>query len=387
MGRQNTKISSARLLLNAEPFGFGPSAAIASVFPHLCEAFEVVSYVGKHHTLDLQNGLDYTAIHDVSHMCKEEREDVLIPLMRNYDIFVSAMDHKMVEIAQKAGLKTLYYDALTWYWKDIPLSVRRADLYMAQDFFGVSQRLSDIFGAQATNTAIVPPIVSPIESAAQHIRKDHVLINLGGLQNPYWDVESIGSFAEKVVSLAKASIPENEKVVVACSHAVAQRLNRADVQTCSRAFSRAEMLGVLSRAKWAFMTPGLGNIYDAAAYNIPTIWLPPANDSQGQQLRLLGAHNMQDAELDWHHFMDGEAIDYTAEQLSVLNDISAKAARFSHDKTVQKAFAVAVNRAARAVRVAKTTKTARLLAKFGTGGEAQIASHIKRFAGTCCRSV
>lgn len=30
------------------------------------------------------------------------------------------------------------------------------------------------------------------------------------------------------------------------------------------------------------MTPGLGNIYDAATFAKHVVWLPPANDSQGQ---------------------------------------------------------------------------------------------------------
>jgi hypothetical protein len=322
MAPRNTTSSSARLLLNAEPFGFGPSAAIASIHPHLRSAFDTVAYVGKHHTLDLQNSLDYSHIHDVSFMGREEREDVLIPIMQNYDVFVSAMDYKMVEIAQKAGLETYYYDALTWYWKDIPQSVQRCDLYMAQDFFGVDERLSAIFGTGATNTATVSPIVSPPITGQ---KREHVLINLGGLQNPYWPVDDITRFADTVIDVAKTAIPEGEEILIACSAAVVERLGRRDVQT----FPREDMKEVLAGAKWSFMTPGLGNIYDAAAYNIPTIWLPPANDSQGQQLRIIEAQDMQDEHLDWHKFMDVQPIDYRGEQLGVLGDIAQKAQLFT----------------------------------------------------------
>ena len=37
--------SNARLLINAEPFGFGPTAAIASIAPCLLECFDHVSYI------------------------------------------------------------------------------------------------------------------------------------------------------------------------------------------------------------------------------------------------------------------------------------------------------------------------------------------------------
>lgn len=39
--------NETRLLLNAEPFGFGPTAAIASFFPLLRPHFENIGYIGK----------------------------------------------------------------------------------------------------------------------------------------------------------------------------------------------------------------------------------------------------------------------------------------------------------------------------------------------------
>ena len=55
-----------KLLLNAEPFGFGPTAAIASFFSYLRKDFKFLGYLGKGHTLDLQMTLAYDAIYDVS---------------------------------------------------------------------------------------------------------------------------------------------------------------------------------------------------------------------------------------------------------------------------------------------------------------------------------
>ena len=42
----NSVMNKKRLLLNAEPFGFGPTAAIADCFPHLREHFGKVGYGG-----------------------------------------------------------------------------------------------------------------------------------------------------------------------------------------------------------------------------------------------------------------------------------------------------------------------------------------------------
>jgi hypothetical protein len=366
-------MSSPKLLLNAEPFGFGPSAAIASVFPHLRSVFDTVGYVGKHHTLDLQRALPYDQIHDVSSMGKEERFETLQPIFAEYDIFLSAMDHKMVELAQRAGLKVFYYDALAWYWTDIPQSVQKADLYIAQDFFGVEQRLSDIFGASAGNTARIAPIVT-VPEAKQ--RRHVTLINLGGLQNPFTPIEDLTCFARDVIDNIKKALPQETELVIASSNAIVERLGDAMVRT----YPRAEMEDILTQSSAAFMTPGLGNIYDAAAYDIPTIWLPPANDSQGQQMRLLKHNNMLDAALDWHDFMAQDAIDYSNEQLDVLEDISRVTQQFATDKKARQTFRRQARVAHQALQPHSCTSA--LIERFGSGGERQMAGLVTRKAAS-----
>ena len=308
-----------RLLLNAEPFGFGPTAAIASFFPHLRDKFDTIGYVGKHHTLDLQRDLPYDMIHDVSDMPKNARWAVLAPIFADYDVFVTAMDYKMAEYAQEAGLKVVYYDALTWYWPEISRSVQDSDLYLGQNFFGVEERLKAVFG-ERKNVHAVPAIVPDVTPVLAEDR-EHILINLGGLQNPYWPVEKIADYARSVIRSIKDVLPKDQKVIIAGSEAIAKLLHDEGITT----FPREAMEGVLAKSKIAFMTSGLGNIYDAAAYDIPTIWLPPANDSQGQQLDLLKAQGMIDAAIEWHDIIGCAPVSYIAEQIGVLQKIAEMA--------------------------------------------------------------
>ena len=80
MDSNDTQKLPLRLLLNAEPFGFGPTAAIAGFFPHLRGNFATIGYMGKKHTLDLQKGLPYDAIHDVTGTPKDERSENYAPV-------------------------------------------------------------------------------------------------------------------------------------------------------------------------------------------------------------------------------------------------------------------------------------------------------------------
>jgi hypothetical protein len=53
------------------------------------------------------------------------------------------------------------------------------------------------------------------------------------------------------------------------------------------------------------MTPGLGNIYEAAALAKRVFWLPPANASQGQQLVTLKRRGLAPFAADWHDILPG----------------------------------------------------------------------------------
>lgn len=131
--------SKIKLLLNAEPFGFGPSAAIASFFPHLREKFDFIGYVGSDHTLDLQTRLPYNEIHNLNEA--RNKKIYLQEIIPKYDLVLTASDFSFSEIACSLQIDTIIYDPLTWYWRSIPKEISRSQLYIAQNFFGVEYRL------------------------------------------------------------------------------------------------------------------------------------------------------------------------------------------------------------------------------------------------------
>jgi hypothetical protein len=367
-----TEILPIRLLLNAEPFGFGPSAAIAAFFPFLRPHFEKIGYLGKKHTLDLQKDLAYDALHDMTGTPKYRRREAYADVFSRYDVLLTAMDHKVAEAAQAAGLKVYYYDALTWYWPRIPSAAQKSDLYIAQDFWGVRERLARDFAHDAP-IECVPPIVAIPERAQE---KDCVLINVGGLQNPFWPVEEAAIYARCIIDAARAAIPSSEKVIIAASEGVAQRLNDPAVKT----YARAEIEPILARAKRAFMTPGLGNIYDAAAYDVPTVWLPPANDSQGLQLRLLRQHGLVDGFMDWSSI--GHPIDYSVDQPEILTQMARAASRVAHDKGCQGVLSATARDQYGHVEPQERSRTRILLRRFGQNGAKHAASSVVEHASS-----
>ena len=297
----NTGAARPRLLLNAQPFGFGPPAATAALAHELAPYCDELAYFGGGHTLDLQHRPPYHSVYGTTGLSDDERLASLRRLAPRYDLFVTAMDFPEATLARRAGLDVAVYDALTWFWPEIPAVAGDAALYVAQDFFGVRERIA-ADPALRRSTVVVPPIIPllpprqlwwPETTTAGSGR--HVLLNLGGLQHPYWTTSDAAAYARLMLHAVRAAQPAGRPVVVTTSRAVAEALGDPAVRTGDR----DTVLDLMSGAAYACMTPGLGNIYDAAATGVPTLWLPSANETHHLQARLLAAHGYCDAHVDW----------------------------------------------------------------------------------------
>ncbi|MEC9290840.1 MAG: hypothetical protein VX730_00390 [Pseudomonadota bacterium] len=354
-------LTNCRLLLNAESFGFGPTAAIASFFPLLKGQVERISYIGDGHSLDLQKPLDYDAIYDSSNM----RNTALEGILKQYDVFLTATDFIMAEKAKAAGLRVIIYDPLTWFWKDMPNAVKGCDLYLSQDFIGVGKLLKGYREKMKGEAVAVPPI---LQSKMPEREGQHVLLNFGGLMNPFWSEGDAIAYAEAMYKAVVDALPEGEELIVCASEKVAEALPHIHAQS----YPREEMLKILEGSKYAFMTSGLGNIYDAAQFDLPTVWLPPTNDSQGQQLDMIASEGYVDIALTWHDLLGIPELDYRQEQAKVIADIVNCVGKLP---SVNLNF----NHALKQVSAQDSSRAKGLIDVYGTSGDEAVASVVLGF--------
>lgn len=300
-----------KILLNAEAFGFGPAAAIAVIFHILKDNFNdyQLDYIGQGHTLDLQSKLSYT------HVFKYDNEENFKNIVKDYDFFITALDFEKAKFAKAVGIKTIVYDTLLWYWKDKSI-VEHADYYITQDFYHVQDLIQDI---KENNPAIFSYIIPPLIQKKDINQKceDFLLINFGGLENPYWSIDITASYIKKILTvLLPAVTSQFKKIKIVCSNNHIPYLKGFPVETASY----KEMQNFLQKASYIIATSGLGNIYEIANYQVPCLFLPPVNDSQGQQLEILKIHGLIDNTLDWQTFQ--QPINYFKNQQDVLEDIA-----------------------------------------------------------------
>lgn len=354
-----------RVLVTAQPFGFGPTAAMAQVFDYLRPRVHYLAFAGAEHTCDVHMQLPYDAVHRLpADGCGE----AFRRLCADHDAALVSCDFPAAEAAKAAGIPFGVYDPLAWYWPQWPNVLESANLYICQDFFGVQERVRD---AGRENVVIVPPILPTLSQAAVK-RNRHALVNLGGLCNPLHSQEVSVSYARLAMTIAPAAALLYPEVHVATSQSIVDHLQRES--PAARTISPREVQHLLSTSELAVMTPGLGNIYEAAAFAKRVFWLPPANDSQGQQLNILRKRGLAPFAADWHDILPARApIDYDGPETFVMrNIVIADAIRdASEDPAASERLRALFLQAHRAP--ATPNPLTSLLDQFGAGGARDVA--------------
>jgi hypothetical protein len=348
------------VLWNAEPFGFGPAAAIAQIAARLRGDCEQSTYLGDSHTLDLQTADVYDDVIDCAQI--EDLDLWLSAAAADYDLFVTAMDFTLARRARAAGLRVVIYDALAWYW---PRLAPDCDLYLAQDFIGVKRRLEQT--ASLPPTMIVPPLT---KRRRYEEPTSGPLVSFGGITNPFW-TDAVGDAYVASMARALAGVPGLE--------AIGAKRYTTLVDLPYRCVTPQESEQLFAAAAVVGATPGLGNLYDIAAVDKPFVPLPPVNDSQGRQVTLLTKVGYVPSVLDWHHFLPITPIDYLAPQAQVLDTIAQACLALASDSRAQARLAVELELRFRRAAEDGVCRLRPLLEDYGSDGLEEVCARILAF--------
>jgi uncharacterized protein (TIGR00661 family) len=325
------------ILLNAEPFGFGPASIIAQIATKLKQNNQCIGYIGEGFTLDLQQQQYYQDIIKMPPQAEETAiRNKLKQLRKKYSHFFSASDFKYARIAKEEGFIVGVYDPLAWFWRNLPDVLPQLDLYIAQNFIGVNERLAktDTLPKQTKIISSLTP--SSLLKNQANKNKRQLFINLGGLQNPLINNNLFDDFISVLSKSLISILPEKfDKFQFATSK---KFLSRIDTILNPETLTYSQVIKNLQDANISLMTPGLGNIFEAASNNVAVIWLMPMNDSQGQQLKLLQKEQLIDWYIDWNDITEGKPIDYFASKAEVMEQISSKIAEFTTNTDYQEKF-------------------------------------------------
>jgi hypothetical protein len=336
-----------------------------------------LAFAGAGHTCDLHVALPYDAVHRLPEVGTGE---AFGRLCAEHDAALVSCDVPAGEAARAAGIPFGFYDPIPWFWPEWPSVFESADVYLCQDFFGVRERVAD---AGRPNVVVVPPMLPGLVQTATE-RSSRVLVNLGGIRNPLHPQEASVSYARLVMAIVPAAAQLSSEVHVATSQLIAGHLQQEVL--AARTIPTRELQHLLGTCELAAMTPGLGNIYEAAALAKRVFWLPPANASQGQQLVILQQRGLAPFAADWHDILPARApIDYWRPEPMVLQDVAIAI------EDAWKAPAAAERLRARFFQAHRAPATPNplhaLLDCFGAGGDRHVAEiFVKRVLTPLARS-
>ncbi len=304
------------LLCTAEAFGFGPSAALHQIHPHLRELGYDLSYLGCGWTLEMHTRGMYQSVQDVD-VRKPDGRALCRQALANTPALLSVCDLKAAQVGVESGAPTILYEVLAWFRRPAPPVYRRVQRLVCPDFFGVREALQE---SGVMNAHVVPPLM-PV-AAADVVKDAGVVVNLGGLQTPYTDVRSCAQYAQRMVDAVGALLGPP---LVLTSATVGQYLERCEVRTVGPVQARS----YIAKARCSFLTGGIGNIMDAAGLQAPVCFLPPMSQSQGLQLALLRQHVPMVPTIAWREIAANAPIDYHAGHTEVMPAIAQRIAAAS----------------------------------------------------------
>lgn len=336
---------------------------MAQVFDHLRPRVRYLAFAGAGHTCDLHVDLPYDAIHRLPDTGTGE---AFGRLCAEHDAALVSCDVPAGEAARAAGTPFGFYDPIPWFWPQWASVFQSADLYMCQDFFGVRERVLHTGGQ---NVVVVPSML-PSLLAAPMTRGHHVLVNLGGICNPLHSQATCVAYARLVLTIVPAAVGLYSEVHVATSQLIASHMQHE--VPAARTIHPRQVQHLLGTSELAVMTPGLGNIYEAAALAKRVFWLPPANASQGQQLVILQQRGLAPLAVDWHDLLPGRApIDYWRADPTVAADIAGAIDDALQDPAAVERLRARFLQAHRAPATANPLNA--LLDRFGAGGDRHVA--------------
>lgn len=269
------------ILVATSCFGLGPVGKLNSIIETAKDEFNWYATGEKFdfNVLDTPNIFKDTCFT----LDKEEIRKFIKENNIKYAIVV--LKNKMAHILKELNIKVVYVDSLPFMWSEedakegkIPYEV---DCYCAQKTLELSEN-SQAFFSKVKRLYWVNPIVN-IEKykniKEQKVKKNTILINLGGLHSPNTD----GIDYVDVVLIPLLELLKSKKIYVTTSSSSKEILkehlhNFKNVEVVT--LEQGIFLNYVKNCELFFTSPGLTTIIESSILRDNAIFLPPQNISQ-----------------------------------------------------------------------------------------------------------
>ncbi len=274
-----------RVLCTAEAFGYGPASKLVALLHWFAPPQPVeFTFVGDGIACELCRTGPFNRYvcgnpTDLGQHSPFQRE------LAGHQAIISAMEFMPLASARRAGLVTVLFDSLFWFWPEMPCNLDDVDLYLCQNFVGVKER-----GAACgrSNLLVTPPLTLavPAEGGGGSV----VVMNLGGMDNPFAPREKLIAYAICMFGLtSEACRYARLSLEVYGRRWIVEELRQRFPGSAAvfDSLPPTQFLDRLRRACCLITSPGLEVLYEAFTLGVPVFLLPPQNNSQAYQAQCL----------------------------------------------------------------------------------------------------
>ena len=315
-----------KVLVMAEPFGYGPVATAINVAKELKDKVDM-DFVGSGIAIEqaLMSGLFNNCINCDLNDNKELEK--YLNKFKEYDAILSSDTLNGTIFMVNNSIDNIYYlDNLVWMWDKLPTEFINLKKYFISETIPCKENFKRI-GKQIKNPVFVGPIRNIDVSNDEKIDEEQLIINIGGAESFLLDKKLINQFYNKIINniLESNGIEKFKKILICGGSCVISKLNinRSDLNIIATTLPYDEYIKEMRKTKYFIMASGLGNFIETIGKNKNIMYLPAINYSQLLQIEYYKQQNFGFDILNWDDFKFYEPIEkYLDEETGVKKVVS-----------------------------------------------------------------
>lgn len=272
-------MSSVPIAFIAAPYGFGPTSKAIAISSHLPLSTQR-DYFGDGPPLELARGsgtfsrcikLDFAA-----------PTEAVADILRNYRTLVFVNTARFLSAVSRRGTSVVFVDTLAWLRHPCPAGLPAISAYFAQRFFDhpFASTLASATAFRPTGAIVPLPLGGPRRPGVPAPKSP--LVHCGGLCSPVMRPGASEAFVMHLCAALNQTGLSMRIILPRHMHGVflAHATNRLSLVECSPMDVRYHIEG----SEFALTTSGIEFTYESVLLRTPTLFLPPFNETQLQQL-------------------------------------------------------------------------------------------------------
>jgi hypothetical protein len=286
-----------KILLVAEPFGFGPVGSLMSCRKQLSHENYTWRYAGAHFTGSVITGEEFDDV-----LLMQDNFDITDSRLCRFidwaDIIISGTEFRLNKVLKDPDKKLIIYDPLFWFWPFPPKICFPNTFYICQNFINLDRK--KIPGQYKNRFFIVNPPIYKKKTNKTLPWFSKLIIHLCGLVNPVCILDGYYEFVlDSIVDIKSdilwkdIAITGNKLILQELAGSYSSKLNL----TC---MNHSGMIRAVESCNLFVTSPGLNSSLEAMSLDIPAAFLPPQNNSQAAQLDVFQNYNLSPLSMDWH---------------------------------------------------------------------------------------